>query len=113
MQDEGFTLDHRTLAALAREVEEGDPIAWGGTALDRDTVYELIASQIAETFAGYEEGGRRPRPPAPDRARHRGEAHGGELRPAPAADARAALTFAWMHDAWHTRCACVVHNVCI
>ena len=30
MTDEGFTLDHRTLAALAREVEEGDPIAWGG-----------------------------------------------------------------------------------
>ena len=57
MQDEGFTLDHRTLAALAREVEEGDPIAWAGTALDRDTVYDLIASQIAETFAGYEEGG--------------------------------------------------------
>ena len=25
----GFTLDHRTLAALAREVEAGDPIAWG------------------------------------------------------------------------------------
>ena len=57
MQDEGFTLDHRTLAALAREVEEGDPIAWGGVALDRDTVYELIASQIAEIFAGYEAGG--------------------------------------------------------
>jgi hypothetical protein len=57
MQDDGFTLDHRTLAALAREVEDGDPIAWGGTALDRDTVYDLIASQIAETFAGYETGG--------------------------------------------------------
>ena len=57
MTDEGFTLDHRTLAALAREVEEGDPIAWGGVALDRDTVYELIASQIAEIFAGYETGG--------------------------------------------------------
>ena len=57
MTDEGFTLDHRTLAALAREVEEGDPIAWGGVALDRDTVYELIASQIAEIFAGYELGG--------------------------------------------------------
>ena len=36
MQDDGFTLDHRTLAALARDVEEGDPIAWGDTALDRD-----------------------------------------------------------------------------
>jgi hypothetical protein len=57
MDDKGFTLDHRTLAALAREVEDGDPIAWGGVALDRDTVYDLIASQIAETFAGYEKGG--------------------------------------------------------
>ena len=57
MQDDGFTLDHRTLASLAREVEEGDPIDWRDTALDRDTVYDLIASQIAETFAGYEEGG--------------------------------------------------------
>lgn len=51
---EGLTLDHRMLAALAREVEEGDPIAWGETSLDRDAVYEVIASQIAETFASYE-----------------------------------------------------------
>jgi hypothetical protein len=57
MQDDGFTLDHRTLAALAREVEDGDPIAWGDTGLDREAVYDLIASQIAETFAGYEQGG--------------------------------------------------------
>lgn len=57
MQDEGFRLDHRMLAALAREVEEGDPIAWGVVALDRDTVYELISSQIAEMFARYETGG--------------------------------------------------------
>jgi hypothetical protein len=52
-----LTLDHRMLAALAREVEEGDPIAWGGVALDRDTVYDMIASQVAEIFAGYESGG--------------------------------------------------------
>ena len=57
MQDDGFTLDHRTLARMAREVEVGDPIAWGETALDRETVYDLIASQIAQTFAGYESGG--------------------------------------------------------
>ena len=57
MQEDGFTLDHRTLAALAREVEEGDPIAWGDVALDRDTAYDLIASQIAEMFAGYEARG--------------------------------------------------------
>jgi hypothetical protein len=50
----GLTLDHRMLAALAREVEQADPIAWGGVALDRETVYDLIASQIAEMFAGYE-----------------------------------------------------------
>ena len=49
----GFAIDHQTLAALAREVEEADPIAWGSVALDRDTVYELIASQIAEMFARY------------------------------------------------------------
>jgi len=57
MQDDGFTLDHRSLAALAREVEAGDPIAWGDTALDRATAYDLIASQIAEMFAGYESRG--------------------------------------------------------
>ena len=54
MPDPGFTLDHRTLAALAREVEDGDPIAWGDVALDRETVYDMIASQIAEMFRGYE-----------------------------------------------------------
>jgi hypothetical protein len=57
MQDDGFTLDHRILAALARDVEDGDPIAWSDTGVDRDAVYDLIASQIAETFAGYEKGG--------------------------------------------------------
>ena len=53
----GFRLDHRTLAALAREVEDADPIAWGATALDRGTVYDLIASQIAEVFRDYETAG--------------------------------------------------------
>jgi hypothetical protein len=53
----GLTLDHRMLAALAREVEEGDPIAWGNAGLDREAVYDLIASQIAETFASYEHRG--------------------------------------------------------
>lgn len=52
-----LSLDHRLLAALARAVEEGDPIAWGEVALDRDDAYELIASQVAEMFAGYEAGG--------------------------------------------------------
>jgi hypothetical protein len=53
----GLTLDHRMLAALARQVEEGDPIAWSDAGLDRDAVYDLIASQIAETFASYEHRG--------------------------------------------------------
>jgi hypothetical protein len=52
-----LALDHRMLAALAREVEDGDPIAWGGLALDRDAAYELLASQIAEMFRGYEARG--------------------------------------------------------
>lgn len=46
-------LDHRQLARLAREVEDGDPIAWEGLELDRDTVYDLIASQIAEMVNGF------------------------------------------------------------
>jgi hypothetical protein len=50
-------VDHHTLAALAREVEEADPIAWGSLALDRETAYDLIASQIAEMFGGYERNG--------------------------------------------------------
>jgi hypothetical protein len=53
----GVTIDDRMLAALAREVEETDPIAWGGLDLDRDAAYRLMASQIAETFRGYEEKG--------------------------------------------------------
>ena len=54
---EGIRIDDRMLAALAREVEETDPIAWGGLNLDRDAAYRLMASQIAETFRGYEEEG--------------------------------------------------------
>lgn len=57
MSEPALTLDHRTLARLAREVEEGDPIAWEGLDLDRDTVYDMIASQIAEMVRGYEARG--------------------------------------------------------
>ena len=57
MSEPGATFDHRLLARLAREVEEGDPIAWDGLELDRDTVYDLIASQIAEMMQGYEARG--------------------------------------------------------
>ena len=54
---DGLTLDHRMLAGLAREVEAGDPIDWTDVGLDPDTVYDLIASQIAEMFSGYETRG--------------------------------------------------------
>ncbi len=54
MTASGLTLDHRLLARLAREVEDGDPIAWDGLEIDRDTVYDMIASQIAEMVRGYE-----------------------------------------------------------
>jgi hypothetical protein len=53
----GLRLDHRLLAELARAVEDGDPIAWGDTALDRDAAYDLLASQVAEMFHGYEAKG--------------------------------------------------------
>lgn len=53
----GTPLDHRMLAALARQVEEADPIAWGKLAIDREAAYDLIASQVAEMFAGYERSG--------------------------------------------------------
>ena len=49
--------DPRLLAALARAVEEGDPIAWGDEAVDPGAVFEMIASQIAEMFARYEAEG--------------------------------------------------------
>lgn len=49
--------DARTLADLGRAVEDGDPIAWGTLSLDRTAAYDLIASQIAEMFAGYEARG--------------------------------------------------------
>lgn len=50
---DGLSIDHRVLAALARQVEDGDPIDWGDLPLDRTAAYELIASQIAEMFGGY------------------------------------------------------------
>jgi hypothetical protein len=53
----GITIDDRILARLARAVEDADPIAWGGLAIDRDAAYRLMASQIAEMFRRYEEKG--------------------------------------------------------
>lgn len=57
MTDASLPLDPRLLAAMARAVEEGDPIAWEGLSVDRATVYEMIASQIVEMVAGYEARG--------------------------------------------------------
>ena len=54
---EGLRLDDRLLARLAREVEGGDPIAWGSLDLDRDAAFRLMASQIAEQFRGLEAAG--------------------------------------------------------
>lgn len=49
--------DSRMLADFAREVEQADPVAWGGLRLDREAAYDLIASQIAERFRDYEARG--------------------------------------------------------
>jgi hypothetical protein len=50
-------LDHRLLASFAKEAEAADPIDWGETGVDRDTAYDLMASQVAELFQGYEARG--------------------------------------------------------
>jgi hypothetical protein len=58
MSEQGATpLDHRLLAGFAKEAEAADPIDWSGTEVDRDAAYELMASQIAELFQGYEAKG--------------------------------------------------------
>lgn len=49
--------DSRMLAAFARQVEEADPVAWGPLPLDRGMAYDIVASQIAERFRGYEDNG--------------------------------------------------------
>jgi len=49
--------DSRMLAAFAQEVEEADPVAWGALPLDRGMAYDIVASQIAERFRGYEDKG--------------------------------------------------------
>ncbi len=49
--------DSRMLAEFAREVEDADPVAWGGLPLDRGMAYDIVATQIAERFRGYEDKG--------------------------------------------------------
>ena len=39
-----------TLVALAKEVESEDPIDWGMLAIDEDTAYRIIASQVLEIY---------------------------------------------------------------
>jgi hypothetical protein len=39
-----------TLVALAKEVESQDPIDWGMLAIDEDTAYSIIASQVLELY---------------------------------------------------------------
>jgi hypothetical protein len=39
-----------TLVALAKEVENEDPIDWGMLAIDENTAYNIIASQVLELY---------------------------------------------------------------
>jgi hypothetical protein len=39
-----------TLVALAKEVENEDPIDWGMLSIDEDTAYRIIASQVLEIY---------------------------------------------------------------
>jgi hypothetical protein len=39
-----------TLVDLAKEVECEDPIDWGMLAIDEDTAYRIIASQVLEIY---------------------------------------------------------------
>ncbi len=52
-----FLANPALLARLAREAEGEDPIDWGGLTLDHGAAYELMASQIAEVFRGYQAQG--------------------------------------------------------
>lgn len=52
-----FLANPALLARLAREAEGTDPIDWGALTLDHGAAYELMASQIAEMFRGYEAQG--------------------------------------------------------
>lgn len=38
------------LVALAKEVENEDPIDWGMLAIDENTAYNIIASQVLELY---------------------------------------------------------------
>lgn len=46
-------LDANALARLAEAMAETDPIDWSGVGVEPRLVYDLIASEVAERFAGY------------------------------------------------------------
>ncbi|PZQ49271.1 MAG: hypothetical protein DI556_12020 [Rhodovulum sulfidophilum] len=56
---ERFLANPALLARLAREAEGDDPIDWGDLPLDHGAAYELMASQIADMFRGYQRQGLR------------------------------------------------------
>lgn len=43
-------IDPNTLAELAMEVENGDPIFWGMMSIDQKTAYHMMASKVIEQF---------------------------------------------------------------
>lgn len=46
-------LDPAILSALARDMAEADPIDWSGLGIEPKVVYDMMAGQVAEMFAGY------------------------------------------------------------
>lgn len=45
------------LAMLAQEMAEEDPVRWDGLHVDPALVYDVMSSQVANLFAGYEKKG--------------------------------------------------------
>jgi hypothetical protein len=43
-------MDVKTLVALAKEVENEDPIDWGMLTIDEENAYELVATHVLEKF---------------------------------------------------------------
>jgi hypothetical protein len=43
-------MEVQTLVALAKEVENEDPIDWGMLSINEDNAYELVAAHVLEQF---------------------------------------------------------------
>lgn len=43
-------MEIQTLVALAKEVENEDPIDWGMLSINEDNAYELVAAHVLEQF---------------------------------------------------------------